>query len=1332
MKYPTISIQGSILLSDILDKIAVESEFKGQKPTDFGLPKKGSVKDEINIAWSTANALWKSFVRQKEKIKKDETGTTLTRNSFVLPLLSQLGYNLEINRADIVNDKSYAISHRDNVLKGFPVHIMGFNDSLDQKRSSGGPRMSPHALMQEYLNVTEHLYGIITNGNQLRLLRDSTRLIKLSYLEFDLQQMFEEEHFADFALLFRLLHATRMPKDIDSAAESLIETYHLDSLESGTRIRNGLSEAVEKALKILADGFLSNSANTELLQQINKEEVTGEQFYKDLLDLVYKLLFLLVIEERNLIFPDGTDKQLVDIYYDYYSVSALRKKADRNFIEEQPYYDLWMGLLNTFAIFHSTEKSHKMNIEPLGGDIFEQQANDLFSRANISNSYLLEALRKLSFFFDAATNQRIRVNYGGLNVEEFGSVYEGLLEYTGSFNFEQSPISFTLIRGSGRSSSGSHYTPDDLVKPLIDNSLEHIIEDKLKLPNPEQELLSITVCDVACGSGHILLNAARRIAYELAKVRSNEAQPTPEVIRVAIRDVISTCIYGVDLNPMAVKLCKIALWLEAHNPGKPLRFLDNKIKCGNAIVGLALSKELNDGIANEAFKRLEEDDKDVCKELRDRNRREKKEHSPTQITLFNQLDNIIAQFAQLNQMPETTPDQIKQKQEQYSKIINTPEWLDLKNLADIQTAQFFIPKTLEFADKLITDSQYREYYHGRQMLGQAVGEALAIAANKKFFHWFLEFPEIFANSGFDVILGNPPFLGGQQITGTYGNDFANYLRYKYAPIKSVDLVTYFFRRIYTLIKPNAFQALISTNTIAQGSAREGGLAVIIEQGGSINFAFRNKKWPGLAAVAVSLLSIYKGEWQKRFILDNKEVKQISSYLDDTLFLGEPFQLAQNKDKSFQGSIVLGDGFVLTPEQAKELIRRNHDNKQVLFPYMNGRDLNNTIDQSPTRWVINFFDWPLRRMTNEEWSSLSDREQSEIQSNIANSKNIVLAPPDYPQPVAQDFPVCLEIVKRDVKLERENQNDVIGKKFWWQFLRMRSNLYQTIAPLERIMIINRHSKIPFFPMISSNYIYSEATVVIADDSWYIYACLNSSINIEWAWKNGSTLGSSGLRYSPTDCFQTFPFPQSLSPEMEAKLEQIGEKYYQHRQALMQNLQLGLTKTYNQFHNKHVNEELLVNSLEVESDYHVLNRKAYQKKHGKGVYELVHHLIPNEKACDLQTAITGIIELRRLHKEMDEVVLTAYGWSAESGCQDPIDLEHDFYEVDYLPENDRVRYTISPDARKEVLERLLLLNHKIYQQEQKESLGFNETVLEYSEPTKRGKRNKDEIEVEWEDL
>ena len=328
MKFNTIRIEGSILSSDILDKIE-QGELGGQRASDFGFDPSVKVKDEIVKTWADAQDLWRIFQRHRADVAKGATGTSETRKFWMLPLLGLLGYESELSKAESVNDKTYAISHRAKNLDGYPVHIMGFNDSLDKKREDSGPRMSPHALVQEYLNLTEHLYAIVTNGTQLRLLRDSSRLIKLSFIEFDLEAMMEEEQYADFAVLYRLLHASRMQVRLDAGAESLIEKYHQDALDSGSRIRDGLSAAVKYSIEALGNGFLKHPANATLQEACANKTMTGDIYYKSLLRLIYRLLFLMVIEERDLIYPKNADRKKRDIYYSFYSLARRANFAKR-------------------------------------------------------------------------------------------------------------------------------------------------------------------------------------------------------------------------------------------------------------------------------------------------------------------------------------------------------------------------------------------------------------------------------------------------------------------------------------------------------------------------------------------------------------------------------------------------------------------------------------------------------------------------------------------------------------------------------------------------------------------------------------------------------------------------------------------------------------------------------------------------------------------------------------------------------------------------------------------------------------------------------------------
>ncbi|KKL67991.1 hypothetical protein LCGC14_2129450, partial [marine sediment metagenome] len=662
---------------------------------------------------------------------------------------------------------------------------------------------------------------------------------------------------------------------------------------------------------------------------IDNNEISPKDFYQYQLRLIYRLLFLMVIEERSLVFPADADKSKREIYYEFYSVNHLRKLCEKQHLADQRFSDLWIALKNTFYLFENETKGKHLGLKPLAGDLFGYHAIGILNNCNLDNQILLECLRNLNVFINKNTGQKMRVNYASLNVEEFGSVYEGLLEYEPVFTRQNGFYKLDLVKGTERSSSGSHYTPDELVQPLIRHSLDYVIKDKLessdRTSEKEKALLSIKVCDVACGSGHILLNAARRIGTELARVRTGEDQPSPAPLRQAIRDVVKSCIYGVDKNLLAVELCKVALWLEAHNPGEPLNFLDHHIKCGDAIVGLAHKEELENGIADAAFKKMSDDDKDIRAEFAKKNKQERTtaeqrktfyEHAEF-ARIEKSFIDISKVFASFNALPENSIKEIEHKRAEYQNLISGDSWWQLKTLADIQTAQFFISKTLCNTKKIITDDIFRQHLTGiKPLMGsQAVALAMATVIEKKFFHWFLEFPEVFEEGGFDCILGNPPFLGNRKLKGTLGERFLGWVRYYYAPAGAIELVGYFFRRIFDIIKPSGFQALIATNTIAQGEARQGGLDIIVSQGGCINFAIRSMKWPGLAAVEVALVSIYKGKWKQPFVLGNKVVDQITSYLDDAETTGNPYPLLQNANKSFIGSYILGKGFILEPQEA---------------------------------------------------------------------------------------------------------------------------------------------------------------------------------------------------------------------------------------------------------------------------------------------------------------------------------------------------------------------------------------------------------------------------------
>jgi hypothetical protein len=800
----------------------------------------------------------------------------------------------------------------------------------------------------------------------------------------------------------------------------------------------------------------------------------------------------------------------------------------------------------------------------------------------------------------------------------------------------------------------SHYTPEELVQPLIKHSLEYLIEDilllysqkKVNKENTIKALLKLKVCDVACGSGHILLSAARRIALAVARVLTDEEQPNPLSIRKAMKDVVRNCIYGVDKNPLAVELCKIALWLEAYNPGEPLNFLDHHIKCGDAIVGLAHRSELEKGIADEAFKTLAVDDKDIAKTWRDKNVKERKERIAKSLQLKaefeksteNSVQEAMAEYKTFNQLPETTPDEIERKAKAYKKFIDGKGFTFLKAMADTQCAQFFIPKTEANKDYLMTDADFRLILSGyKGWQDRKVAKATAVALEQRFFHWFIEFPEVFNEGGFDTVLGNPPYLGGSKVSSHYGIDFYNFLKSNYAEIGGqADYVTFFVRRIYEVIKERGFLSIITTNTISQGDTRKGGLDYLINNfSGEINFAVKSIKWPGIAVLEISLFALHKGVFIRKRYLNGKETVFISSLFGD-VSEKNPVVLTSNSSKSFKGSDLLGTGFTMSYEEANSLKVKDARNNDVLFPFINGEDLNNSVSQEATRFVINFFDWPIEK--------------------------------------AKKYIDCFKIIEERVLPERLIQKDKIAKEKYWIYLRRRPELYQTIDPLSKVLLIAQTSKTVAPCFVPNGQVYSTATIAFATDKFSFYSVLQSTLHNVWAWKYGSTM-KTDLRYTPTDVFETFPFPKS-NQLAEQQLETIGEAYHEHRRQLMLGMQLGLTKTYNLFHSNAITA-------------HSINDKEKQ------VASLQKHLEKTVNTISFDEAIQGILKLRELHVQMDEAVLGAYGWN-------DIALKHGFQDVDYLPENDRIRFTIHPDARKEVLKRLLELNHKIHEEEKASGL------------------------------
>ena len=307
-----------------------------------------------------------------------------------------------------------------------------------------------------------------------------------------------------------------------------------------------------------------------------------------------------------------------------------------------------------------------------------------------------------------------------------------------------------------------------------------------------------------------------------------------------------------------------------------------------------------------------------------------------------------------------------------------------------------------------------------------------------------------------------------------------------------------------------------------------------------------------------------------------------------------------------------------------MIDNNLKNKDVIYPYLNGEDLISRPDQSPSRWVINFFDWPLDRTANGSWARSDNKQQKAwLREGIV--------PSDYPNPVAADYADCLEIIKEKVKPERLANNDAGARKYWWRFLRPRPELYSAIKNMEKVLVTARVSLTNAMVLVPTGVIFHEKCVVFPIKNASVFSVLQSSIHWEWARHYTSTLGAVALNYSPSDCFDNFPFPANLN-----KCEGVGDNYHDLRSKLAHALNKGFVELYGSMHSK--------NNTTPEAN-----------------------------------------ELRKMHKYNDEKVLAAYGW-------DDIKLEHYFYRT-----KQGIRFTVSEKARRELMARLLVLNHKRYKEE-----------------------------------
>ncbi|MEV8476424.1 DNA methyltransferase [Streptomyces sp. NPDC051173] len=791
--FSSVQTVGALLPADMLVRISENKDVPGSKPADYGMPSSRTVREEAERAWEYLKPLWRKLrARLPQDPNTDVPAadpTGLALSDWQTPLWHELGFGPLTSvgpngiPADSDPGKKFQVSHR---WRHTLIHQTAWNADLD-KRPGGAGTVPPQSLLQECLNRTEaHLWGVLTNGRQIRLLRDSSALATASYVEFDLEAVFDGELFSEFVLLYRLLHVSRFEVAEDAPPSTCwLETWRTTAIESGTRALDHFRDGVQSALTVLGTGFLRHPENTALRQNLEPAALQSA-----LLRLVYRMIFLFVAEDRNTLFSPDADELARDRYNRFFSTARLRAHSLRR--QGTAHSDQYDALQLLITALGDEQGRPELGLPGLGGLFNDTDADKPLHGARLANRPFLEAVRHLARVRDEASGRWRPVDYLHMGSEELGSVYEALLELVPKHSASERSFELVDRPGNDRKKTGSYYTPTALIETVLDSTLDPVIEAAVKRgerraaeeksTDPTEhivdELLSLTVCDPACGSGHFLVAAARRIAKQVAAVREQNPEPTLDAVRHALHEVTARCIYGVDLNPMAVDLAKVSLWLEAMEPGVALGFLDAHIKHGNGLIGTTPAL-MAGGIPDKAFKKTEGDDEAWVRTLFRQNEMERTGN----VGLFSlETETRVSNTAFADVMrgitaaPSDTLAEVRRQESAYETWANSSAYLRALHLSDAWCAAFTWVKRKDAAPAITYD-----IFRG---LNDPKGDAAPQSTHDEiirqreqydFFHWYLEFPEVFTvpeagsaeakavdpetgwAGGFSCVVGNPPW-----------------------------------------------------------------------------------------------------------------------------------------------------------------------------------------------------------------------------------------------------------------------------------------------------------------------------------------------------------------------------------------------------------------------------------------------------------------------------------------------------------------------------------------------------------------------------------------------
>ncbi|MFD6420452.1 Eco57I restriction-modification methylase domain-containing protein [Streptomyces sp. NPDC060198] len=786
--FTAVTTIGGLLPGDMLVRIAEARNLPGTKSADYGLPGSVAVRDEAERAWEYLKPLWRELRAALPTDPKTGAPAADPTGRASSDWLSQLFRKLDFGAlteigpegipADADTETRFRVSHRHGPAL---LHLIPWNQEPDKRPAAG--QVPPQSLVQDCLNRTEaHVWAVLTNGRTLRLLRDSSSFATAAYVEFDLEAIFGGELFSEFVLLYCVLHASRF-EVAEGAAPSgcWLEKWRTEAVTSGARALDQLRLGVQQALTVLGTGFLRHPDNGQL-----REDTDPKALQAALLRLVYRLLFVFVAEDRDALLDPAADKGARAAYTRYFSSDRLRRRARRR--QGTAHGDQYEALRLVLDSLGAEGGRPELGLPGLGGLFSRTEADKPLDGLKLSNESLLKAVGYLAQVHDPGARRWRAVDYRHLDAEELGSVYESLLELEPKHSATDRSFELVEVAGNSRKTTGSYYTPSSLIECLLDTTLDPVIDDAVKRGEQRAsagghhdptddivaELLGLTVCDPACGSGHFLVASARRIAKRVAAVRERNPEPTVDAVRHALREVVARCIYGVDLNPMAVELAKVSLWLEAMEPGKALGFLDAHVRYGNALLGTTPSL-LAGGVPDEAFDAIEGDDKKYAAALKKRNKAQRGGQgdlfAESEVTVPSNA-RLAAQLSRITNAPSEDLVEVHAQQAAYEDYVTSAAYTRDRETADAWCAAFVWPKW-PGAPEAPTHDVVRGLLAGdtAAVNDATLTEVLALSERYRFFHWHLEFPEVFAvpesgagvdpatgwAGGFDAVVGNPPW-----------------------------------------------------------------------------------------------------------------------------------------------------------------------------------------------------------------------------------------------------------------------------------------------------------------------------------------------------------------------------------------------------------------------------------------------------------------------------------------------------------------------------------------------------------------------------------------------